>query len=272
MKDSARKLLLERLDEDRWCQAPHENVAREISPDGSECRITRAKVTQAELAKVIAAEKARADLHNYRLEWKVYGHDGPGNLIECLLAAGFEPEDQESLLVLPQATLSSSVMSESNLPPGALITCVRNERGLEEVAEISHQIGRRGIASETGRLAAILRDTPDAMSVFVLRFCGEPVACGRVHYPHQSDFAEFAGSRTKSTHRKRGFFSALVRHRLVEAAARGRTDVLVDALPTSEPMLRQFGFEFLTRTQPFVYLPPALRDLAPGTKANPAET
>ncbi len=35
----------------------------------------------------------------YTLEWKVYGHDGPANLVESLLAAGFEPDDEEQVLV-----------------------------------------------------------------------------------------------------------------------------------------------------------------------------
>ncbi|WP_437868640.1 GNAT family N-acetyltransferase [Sorangium sp. So ce363] len=132
---------------------------------------------------------------------------------------------------------------------------VEDERGLADVAEISRDIGRRDVDAETRRLAGILRDTPDGMTVHVLRFNGEPVACGRTHYAEGSEFAELAGGRTQSAHRGRGYFSALVRHRLAEALARGRTYALVDALPTSEPILRRLGFTVLTSTRPYVYEP-----------------
>ncbi len=127
---------------------------------------------------------------------------------------------------------------------------VDDERGLGDVAEISRDIGRQNVEAETRRLAGILRNTPDQMTIHLLRFHGEPVSCGRTHYAEGSEFAELAGGRTKSAYRRRGFFSALVRQRLAEASARGRTHALVDALPTSEPILRRLGFTFLTSTRP----------------------
>jgi predicted GNAT family acetyltransferase len=61
-----------------------------------------------------------------------------------------------------------------------------------------------------------------------------------------------AGGRTSPAYRRRGLFTAVVGARLREAAARGRTHVFVDALPTSEPILLRRGFEFVALTQPFV--------------------
>jgi hypothetical protein len=40
-------------------------------------------------------ETALADRHGYTPEWKVYGHHGPPNLVDSLLAAEFEPDDKE---------------------------------------------------------------------------------------------------------------------------------------------------------------------------------
>ncbi|WP_437733200.1 GNAT family N-acetyltransferase [Sorangium sp. So ce1335] len=255
MKDSERKHLLKRLDHHRLCLAEPGIVAREFSPDRSECRILLAPAAPAEIATLIAEEKALADRHRYTLEWKVYGHDGPANLVDSLLAAGFESDDEEQVLVLPLANAGGASMGAGALPPGTDIVRVEDERGLAYVAEISRDIGRRNVDAETRRLAGILRDTPDGMTVHVLRFNGEPVACGRTHYAEGSEFAELAGGRTKCAHRRRGYFSALVRHRLAEALARGRTYALVDALPTSEPIMRRLGFTTLTSTRPYVYEP-----------------
>ena len=253
MKESERKHLLERLDHHRLCLAEPGIVAREFSRDRSECQILLASATAAGIATLVAGETASADRSAYTLEWKVYGHDGPANLVDSLLAAKFEPDDEEQVLVLPIAVGARAGVGA--LPPGTEIMRVDDERGLAEVAEISRDTGRRTVDAETRRLASILRDTPDAMTVHVLRFEGEPVACGRTHYGKGSEFAELAGGRTKVAHRRCGYFSALVHHRLTEASARGRTHALVDALPTSEPILRRLGFAILTSTRPYVYVP-----------------
>jgi predicted GNAT family acetyltransferase len=255
MKDGGRKHLLERLDHHRRCLAEPGIVARELSHDRSECRLLLAPATAAGIATLVAEEAALADRHGYTLEWKTYGHDGPANLVDSLLAAGFEPHDEEQVLVLPLATAGAAPAGAGTLPPGADIVRVEDEHGLADVAEISRDIGRRHVEAETRRLAAILRDTPDRMTVHVLRFDGEPVACGRTHYAEGSELAELAGGRTKTAHRGRGYYSALVRHRLAEASARGCTHALVDALPTSEPILQRLGFTILTSTRPYVYEP-----------------
>ncbi len=228
-------------------------MAREFSSDRSECRILLAPATAAGIAVLVAEEKASADRHAYTLEWKVYGHDGPANLVDTLLAAELEPDDAEQVLV--RATAGGDPPEATSFPPGMEIVRVEGERGLAAVAEISRDTGRRNVDAETRRLAAILRDTPDAMTVYVLRVNGEPVACGRIHYAVGSELAELAGGRTKLAHRRRGHFSALVRHRLAEASARGCSHAVVDALPTSEPILRRMGFAILTSTRPYVYVP-----------------
>jgi predicted GNAT family acetyltransferase len=252
MKDDERMHLLARLDAHRLCLAEPGSVAREFSADRSECRILLAHATGAGIATLVADEKAMADHHGYKLEWKVYGHDGPADLVDSLLGARFEPGDEEQVLVLPLAIAPSDAGA---LAPGADIVRVEDERGLALVAEISRDLGRRTVDAEVRRLGAMLRDAPDAMTVHVVRVDGEPVACGRTYYAEGSEFAELVGGRTRPAHRRRGYFSALIRHRLAEASARGRTHAMVDALPTSEPILRRLGFATLTSTRPYVYDP-----------------
>jgi hypothetical protein len=92
MNDSAREHLLQRLDHHRRCLAEPGMVAREFSAGRSECRIMLAPATAAGIATLVAEEKALADRHGYTLEWKVYGHDGPANLVDTLLAAKLEPD------------------------------------------------------------------------------------------------------------------------------------------------------------------------------------
>jgi hypothetical protein len=229
--------------------SPRGGVVREHSPDGSECRIVYSHCTAEEIEDVVRHEIARAELGDCRLEWKVYGHDAPPNLEECLLDAGFEPEALESVLVL--AVNEEAVAAFD--APSCEIKRIHDVEGLNDVAHIASEIGRTDVEEEKHRLASVLRDTPDELSVHVAYVDGEPVASGRIHLIENSSFAELAGGRTKTTHRNRGLFTALVASRLREALARDRTHVLVDALPTSEPILRKRGFQFVTHTQPFVY-------------------
>jgi hypothetical protein len=250
MKNDGAVYLLDRLDHHRRCLAEPGPVARELSFDRSECRILLAPATPETIAGLVAEEKTLAERHGYTLEWKVYQHDGPPSLVGCLVAAGFEADDEEQVLVLPLPAARTGA-----LPAGVEIVRVEDERGLAEAAEISRDIGRKNVEAETRRLAGLLESAPDRMTIHVLRVNGEPVSCGRAYYAEGSELVELAGGRTKTGHRKRGYFGALVRHRLAEAFGRGCTHALVDALPTSEPILRRLGFTALTRTRPYVYEP-----------------
>jgi hypothetical protein len=52
--------------------------------------------------------------------------------------------------------------------------------------------------------------------------------------------------------RRRGLYIAIVRRRIEDAIARGCVSVIVDALPTSEPILAKRGFEAISDKQAFV--------------------
>jgi hypothetical protein len=230
-------------------------VVRETSYDGTQVRIVYSHCPVDLVEEVVRAEITRAESRGYTLEWKLYDHDLPASLGDCLLAARFQPEDAESVMVLPLADDALSAFDNH----GHVVRRVHDREGLEHVAEISREIGRADVETETRQLSASLRDFPDEMSVHVAYLDGEPVACGRIYFTPHSEMAELAGGRTKTTHRGRGLFTALVASRLREAVAKNRRYAVVDALPTSEPILRTRGFQQVTITRPFVYDPTGLR-------------
>jgi hypothetical protein len=228
--------------------------------DGDGYRIAYSHCDEDELDATIAAEQDRARRGGYPLEWKVYSHDTPAHLGDRLGAAGFEPADLEAVLVLPLTADSISAFAgpRGEVPRDEVpyeIRRVHDAAGLADVADIAREIGRRNVVGERDGLARSLRDSPDAMSVHVAYVDGEPVSSGRIHFPAGSELAELAGGRTKTGFRNRGLFTAVVAARLLEAVERGRRHVLVDALPTSEPILRRRGFQLLAYTQPFEYEP-----------------
>lgn len=243
--------ILATLDDERRASgepAPVGGVVREYSADRSECRVVYSHNASED---VIGSETARAESEGYALEWKLYAHDVPADLRDRLLAAGFEPGDAENVLVVP---VSANTLNAFG-PTDYRIRRITDKNGLEEVAEIARQIGRRNVESERRELAAVLRDTPEAMSIYVAYVDGEPAASGRVYFRDAGTVAELAGGRTKTTHRKRGLLTALVAARMGEALARGRSLMFLDALPASERTLTKRGFRVVTQTQPFVYQP-----------------
>lgn len=226
-------------------------IVREHSADGAECRIIYARCTAEELDDVIRGEIAACRIGRYSLEWKVYGHDRPSDLGDRLLTAGFRADPVESVMVLP---LNEEALAAFAAPVYE-IRRIHEPEGLDDVAEIAREIGRTNVEEEKRRLASVLRQTPDELSVHVAYIGGAPVASGRIHFKEGSNVAELAGGRTRTTHRNQGLFTALVAARLREALARQRTHVFVDALPTSEPILRKKGFQLVTHTRPFIYDP-----------------
>lgn len=244
--------ILRKFDLHRGTFKGNEKVLRECSLN-KECRIIRVRSTPEEIKQIIAEEKSLADQLKYTLEWKVYDHDGPTNLVESLLAEGFSPEDEERVLVFP--LFMNSFSRKKPIPLGMELVYVQSDEGLKDLAEISKEIGRKGVDTEMKRLASILFDTPNRMTVYVLRKNGEPVSCGRVHYEPGSEFAELAGHRTKTKHRRFGYSSLIVHHQLRDIVKAGCSYVFVDALPTSESSLLKVGFIPLTKTRPFVYKP-----------------
>jgi hypothetical protein len=246
--------LLRRLDlERRTAGEPSAGgeVVREMSSDGSECTIVHSTCNTGNIAEVIRQEMARARAGKYRLEWKVYGHDQPPDLKERLVAAGFVAEPAEVVMILPVTDEALRAFAA----PAYDIRRVHDDKGLDDVAEISREIGRTNVESERTRLARTLQRKPSPMSVYVAYLGGVPVACGRIYFNEGSEFADLSGGRTRTTHRHRGLYTALVAARLEEALERKRKFLLVDALPTSEPVLRKRGFQRLIDTQPFVCEP-----------------
>ena len=252
--ENARIDLLARLDIERRASGDPSAEGhgwRETSPTGSQCTIIYSHCAADEIDRVIRDEALRARERNYALEWKVYGHDTPTDLKDRLVAAGFAPEPVESLLVLEanETTLANFGA------PAYEIKRLRDPDRLDDYAAVCRDVGRTNVGDETNRLAATLRETPDLMSVYVAYVAGEAVGCGRIYFLPDSEFAGIYGGNTKKAHRNRGIYTALVAARLREAMARNRRYILVDALPTSEPILKKRGFEFVTHTQPFVYGP-----------------
>ncbi|WP_406858997.1 GNAT family N-acetyltransferase [Streptomyces sp. HUAS MG47] len=189
--------------------------------------------------------------HDLPFEWKAYGHDAPADLPQRLLAAGFAPDGEETLMAAETGRLDLDVV----LPDGVELLPVTDEAGVRMVVEV-HDRAFGGDSSRMGRhLLDRLAADPDTVAAVVALADGEPVSAARLDLVPGTDFAGLYGGGTVEGWRGRGLYRALVAHRTRLAAAHGHRYVHVDAAPTSRPILHRLGFTTLTTTTPYVYTP-----------------
>jgi GNAT superfamily N-acetyltransferase len=184
-------------------------------------------------------------------EWKLHGHDLPADLPERLLAAGFVPEDKETVVIAPV----SAIRIDARPPDGVVV---------REVSELL-DLGRIGEMEETvwGKSHGWIYDLaeeraadPDGLRIFVAEAGDVAVCAGWVRFPSGSDFGTLWGGATLPAWRGRGLYRALVAHRAKLAAERGRRYLEVDASDASRPILERLGFVAVTTTTPYVWSPP----------------
>lgn len=200
----------------------------------------------------IAAQVAHCErLGCEEFEWKLYGHDRPGDLGARLLAAGFEAEEPETLLVAPVADLATAV----RLPEGVRLRVVRDEADVELMARAHEQAFGSDWSRLRHQVLARLRQAPEHF-VGVLAMAGdEPVSSARMELYPGTGFAGLWGGGTVAAWRGRGVYRALVAFRAGVAAERGCRYLQVDATEDSRPILQRLGFTALTTTTPYVYRP-----------------
>jgi len=163
------------------------------------------------------------------VEWKYYSHDGPV-LRERLLAAGLEPEDEETVVVADAASIPP--------PPEE----VELRLATDEFVELADRVfGRKHGAG-----------LPDKTAAVVAVVDGQAVSGGRVDFEEDVEFAGLFGGVTLPEYRGRGLYRAVVAKRAELARERGYRWLYSDALPTSRPILERLGFVRLTTTTPFV--------------------
>jgi GNAT superfamily N-acetyltransferase len=162
------------------------------------------------------------------VEWKYYSHDDP-ELPERLVAAGLEPQAEETVVVAESASIA---------PPSP-------EVDLRQEPETFSELAKRVFGRDHGWL-------PGDVLAVVAYVDGQAVSGGRVDLDPGVEFAGLFGGVTLPEYRRRGLYAATVAWRAQIARDRGYRYLYVDALPTSRPILERLGFVQLTTTRPYV--------------------
>jgi ribosomal protein S18 acetylase RimI-like enzyme len=176
------------------------------------------------------------------LEWTVYGHDVPPDLAVRLAAAGFAPEEPETLMVFDLACELSDD-SDPGAQTGVEIRRVTDAGGAADAAAAARAAFARDDGWQAARAAEYLRRLSDpTLRLYVAYAGGRPVASARAEFPPGRAFAGIWGGGTMVEYRGRGIYRALVRTRAADARRRGYRYLRVDARETSRPILERLGF------------------------------
>jgi GNAT superfamily N-acetyltransferase len=187
-----------------------------------------------------------------RFEWKLHGHDMPADLPERLRAAGFVPEDTETVVIARVADIAG----ESRLPEGVSLREVTSRGDLERIAALEQVIWEQDHDWLPDFLEAERAVDPDGLTIVVAEAGDNMVCAAWVRFVRKTDFATFWGGATLPAWRGRGIYRALVASRANMAARRGFRYVEVDASDDSRPILERLGFVAVTTTTPFVWSAP----------------
>lgn len=235
---------------------PDAGVLRWIAPGTQTSCISWSALTDETADKVIAAQREYFAGRGTPVEWKYYDYDQPADLPARLVAAGFQPDDEETVLVAETAAIDPAVV----LPPGVRLVPVTDEAGVAAMMAVHDLAFTEHPSPELGkRLMAQFTDSRGLVHMIVAMAGDEPVSAARIEFIPGTEFAGLWGGGTVPAWRGRGIFRALVAYRAGLAAERGYRYLQVDALPTSRPILQRLGFQAVARTTPYVFTPAGAR-------------
>jgi GNAT superfamily N-acetyltransferase len=206
----------------------------------------------AELDELIARQVQFFADRGEPVEWKLHGHDLPADLPQRLLAAGFVPEEQETVMIAPVAALAT----EAAVPDGVVIREAAEPGDYRRIARMEEDVW----GEEHGWIDHLAEEgaaDPGSLSIFLAEAGGLVVSAGWIRFPSGTEFGTLWGGATLEAWRGRGIYRSLVARRARLAAERGRRYLETDASDDSRPILRRLGFVPVTTTTPYVWSPPA---------------
>ena len=187
-----------------------------------------------------------------RFEWKYHGHDLPTSLPERLRAAGYVPEDTETIVIAPLADIAG----EPRVPEGVSLREVTTRADFERIAALERAVWGEENSWLPDMLESERAVDPDALTITVAE-AGETVVCAAwIRFESGTEFGTLWGGATLPKWRRRGIYRATVAYRANLAAARGFRYLETDASDDSRPILERLGFVPVTTTTPYIWSPP----------------
>jgi len=186
------------------------------------------------------------------VEWKLRGHDLPADLPDRLRAAGFEPEDEETVLIA-ESTATADRLRGHSAVEGVAVRQVTDRADFERIAAMESTVWGEDWSWLTDDL--VRRQATGLTDIFIAEAAGQVVSAAWAVYKKGTDFTGLWGGSTLPDHRGKGIYKALVAVRAARALNLGYKYLHVDASDDSSPILQRLGFLPVTTTTPWVHTP-----------------
>jgi len=184
--------------------------------------------------EAVASQAAYFRSRGEKLIWRVYDHDKPAELVDCLSEEGFEADSPGTLMIFDLANqITAPIGPDIEIRP---VTTIEDLRGFMAASDVA--FGHE----ESWRLAAYSKHLSDPdLALYIALVSGKTVASARLELG-SSNFGLLFGGGVSPSYRRQGLYRALVAERAKEAKRRGCSYLVTDARETSRPILQNLGF------------------------------
>jgi GNAT superfamily N-acetyltransferase len=200
-----------------------------------------------ELDALIARQRDFFAARGQSVEWKTRSHDLPTDLPQRLRAAGFQPEDEETIVI----GLAADQASDPVLPAGVRIRQTDADADMRRIGEMETEVWGQDLTWLGENLIA----RKAHLAVFVAEADDRVVSAAWLAFKYGKHFGGLWGGSTLPEWRRQGIYRALVRRRAQLAVEMGLRYLQVDASDDSRPILERLGFTPVTKTTPYVWSP-----------------
>jgi hypothetical protein len=151
------------------------------------------------------------------VEGKTRGHDEPPDLPVRLLAAGFVPEERETVVI----GLAEQMAVEPVLPNGVTVRQVHEPGDFARIAAMESEVWDDDFSWMAQDLQSRVQAAPHEIVVLVAETDGRVISAAWLVFKPGTDFAGLWGGPTLREWRRHGIYRALVARRAQLACARG---------------------------------------------------
>lgn len=182
-------------------------------------------------------------------EWKTRGHDRATGLHDTLVANGFMPEVEESIMLGDARLLAQDL----ELPAGVTIRRVYTERDVRAMSNMQDTVfGGAVVEGNAEELLCRLAQN-DGMQLWVAEAKGQVISAGRLEPVEGTLFAGLWGGATVPEWRGKGIYRAMTAARARAALEAGKLYVHSDSNENSRPILERSGLVRASTTTPYVW-------------------
>jgi GNAT superfamily N-acetyltransferase len=186
--------------------------------------------------------------HGESVEWKLYSNDHE-QLPDRLRAAGFRPEEEESVMVGRVRDL----LDAGQPPIGVTIRATTESGDLERIAAMESAVWGRDWSWLADDLADRVSTAPADIVILVAEADDTIVSAAWLVVMPGTEFGGLWGGSTLARWRGQGIYRALLAERARIAEAKGLAFLQVDASKDSRPILERLGLTHVATTTPWVW-------------------